>query len=110
MHIYFDESGDFAFPSDRFDAYVQAALICPTSFVDKIKHYVENAKLRLGVEELHATALPDEELVEICRFIVDGPIALVAQVTDTDVMTQEAITAHRLEQAAILEQNLADYL
>jgi hypothetical protein len=29
MHVYFDESGDFAFASDRFDAYVQAALICP---------------------------------------------------------------------------------
>ena len=110
MHIYFDESGDFAFPNDRFDAYVQAALICPTSFVDKIEHYVEDAKRGLGVEELHATALPDEELVEICRFIVGGPLALVAQVTDTEVMTLEAITEHRLEQAALLERNLADYL
>src|SRR4051794_29196426 len=99
MHIYFDESGDFAFPSDRFDAYVQAALICPTSFVDKIEHYGDKAKARLGVDELHATELPDEELVEICRFITAGPISLVAQVTDTEVMNQEAITEHRIEQA-----------
>src|SRR4051812_48650678 len=91
MHIYFDESGDFAFPSDRFDAYVQAALICPTSLIDKIEHYVENAKSRLGVDELHATTLPDEELIEICRFIVGGTIALIAQVTDTDVMTQQQL-------------------
>jgi hypothetical protein len=60
VHIYCDESGDFAFPDDRYDAYVQAALICPTSFVDKLEHYVGNAKKRLGVGELHATALSEE--------------------------------------------------
>lgn len=78
--------------------------------MEKLEHYVETEKSRLGVDELDATTLPDEALVEICRFIVSGPLAIVAQVTDTDVMTLEAITAHRLEQAAILEKNLADYL
>jgi hypothetical protein len=36
VHYYFDESGDFAFPEGRYDVYVQAALICPDSFVDKV--------------------------------------------------------------------------
>jgi hypothetical protein len=109
VHLYFDESGDFAFPAEGFDAYVQAGLICPTSFVGKIEHYVENTKRRLGVDELHASELPDEELAEICRFIVGGPLSLIAQVTDTDVMTDEQITEYRNGQAAVLERNLADY-
>jgi hypothetical protein len=25
VHLYFDESGDFAFPADSFDVYVQPA-------------------------------------------------------------------------------------
>jgi len=109
VHLYFDESGDFAFPADGFDAYVQAGLICPTSFVGKIEHYVENTKKRLGVDELHATELPDEELAELCRFIVGGPLSLIAQVTDTEVMSDEQITEYRNGQAAVLEGNLAQY-
>lgn len=62
MHLYFDESGDFAFPADRFDVYVQASLICPDSFVDKIEHYVTNQQRELGIAELHAAELPDEKL------------------------------------------------
>jgi hypothetical protein len=109
MHLYFDESGDFAFPADRYDAYVQAALICPTSFVGKIEHYVENAKKRLGVDELHATALDDAELVEICRFLDGGPLSVLAQVTDTEAMSDAQITEHRQEQAAVLAQNYEQY-
>jgi hypothetical protein len=109
MHLYFDESGDFAFADQRFDAYVQAALICPDSFVDKIEHYVHNAKRELGVDELHAAELPDEQLIEICRFLDGGPLSLVAQVTDTRVMTDAQITEHRQEQAALLERNLEQY-
>jgi len=33
---YFDESGHFAFLESRYDVYVQAALICPDSFVDPV--------------------------------------------------------------------------
>jgi len=109
MHLYFDESGDFAFPEDCYDAYVQAALICPTSFVGKIEHYVDNVKRRLDVDELHATKLPDGELIEICRFLDGGPLSLIAQVTDIQAMTDAQITEHRQEQAAVLERNLAQY-
>jgi hypothetical protein len=109
LHLFFDESGDFGFPDDRYDAYVQAALICPTEFVPKLEHFAAGARERFGVEELHANELPDEALVEICEFLNGGPLALVAQVTDTDVMNQAQIAEHRQEQAAILEQNLADY-
>jgi len=109
MHLYFDESGDFGFTADRFDAYVQAALISPGSFVEKISHYVHNAKRELGVEELHAAELPDEKLIEICRFLDGGPLSLVAQVTDTHVMTDAQITEHRQEQAELLERNIEKY-
>lgn len=109
MHYYFDESGDFAFPEDRFDVYVQAALICPDSFVAKIEHYVDNLKRELVVDELHAVDLADDQLVGICRFVAGGPLSLVAQATDSQVMTLEQITAHRKGQAVQLADNLEQY-
>jgi len=67
-------------------------------------YFFENTKRRLGVDELHASELPDEEL---CRFIVGGPLSLIAQVTDTEVMTDEQISQYRNRQAAVLGRNLA---
>lgn len=109
MHYYFDESGDFAFPECSYDVYVQGALICPDSFVDKVEHYVDNLKGALGVDELHAAELADQQLIEICCFLGNGPLQLVGQATDTQVMTGDQINAHRKEQAALLEQNLKQY-
>jgi hypothetical protein len=109
MHLYFDESGDFAFPADRFDVYVQAALICPDSVLETVEQFVAGMKRELGVPELHAAELADEQLVEICRFVGAGPLSLVGQVTDTTVMTGEQISAHRKEQAALLADNLEQY-
>jgi hypothetical protein len=58
MHLYFDESGDVAFPADRYDVYVQAGLIVPDSLVGKVEHYVANKKDELSVKELHTADLP----------------------------------------------------
>lgn len=63
----------------------------------------------LGVDELHAAELPAEQLIEICRFLDRGPLSLVGQVTDTAVMTNQQITAHRKEQAALLANNVKQY-
>src|SRR4051794_35772149 len=82
VYLYLDESGDFAFPNGRFDAYVQAALICPDTFVDKIEHFVANKRRELGVDELHAAELADEQLEPICRFLAAGPLSMLAQATD----------------------------
>jgi hypothetical protein len=51
----------------------------------------------------------EEQLIEICRFLGNGPLQLVGQATDTEVMTGEQISAHRQEQAALLEQNFEQY-
>jgi hypothetical protein len=109
MHLYFDESGDFAFPADRYDVYVQAGLIVPDSFVDKVEHYVTNTKERLGLVELHAAKVPDDELVGICEWLNSGPLSLVGQATDTAVMTTEQLGNYRQQQAARLAENLTQY-
>jgi hypothetical protein len=109
MHLYFDESGDFAFPGDRYDVYVQAGLIVPDSFVDKVEHYVANKKEELGARELHAAELPDDELVAICEWLSSGPLSLVGQATDTTVMTATQLSDYRQEQAARLAKNLEQY-
>ena len=108
MHLYFDESGDFAFPTDRYDVYVQAGLIVPDSFVGKVEHYVANKKSQLA-KELHAAELPDEELVAICEWLNSGPLSLVGQATDTAVMTTAQLRDYRQEQAARLAENLEQY-
>jgi hypothetical protein len=109
MHLYFDESGDFAFPTDRYDVYVQAGLIVPDSFVGKVEHYVANKKSELAVKELHAAELPDEELVAICQWLNSGPLSLIGQATDTAVMTAAQLRNYRQEQAARLAENLEQY-
>jgi hypothetical protein len=109
MHLYFDEGGDFAFPTDRYDVYVQAALIVPDSFVGKVEHYVANKKSELAMKELHAAELPDEELVAICEWLNSGPLSLVGQATDTAVMTAAQLRDYRQEQAARLAENLEQY-
>jgi uncharacterized protein DUF3800 len=109
MHLYFDESGDFAFPTDRYDVYVQAGLIVPDSFVNKVEHYVANKNDELGTTELHAAELPEEELVPICEWLTSGPLSLVGQATDTAVMTAAQLRDYRQEQAARLAENLEQY-
>lgn len=109
MHLYFDESGDFAFPDDRYDVYTQAGLIVPDSVVDKAEHYVANKKDELGVRELHAAELSDDALVGICEWLNAGPLSLVGQATDTKAMTAAHLGEYRREQAARLATNFEQY-
>jgi Protein of unknown function (DUF3800) len=109
VHLFFDESGDFAFPEDSYDVYVQAGLIVPDSFLDKVEHYVANKKDELGVGELHAADLPDVELVGVCEWINGGPLTLVGQATDTEAMTAEQLGDYRDAQAKRLTENLEQY-
>jgi hypothetical protein len=69
VHIFFDESGDYAFPKDRFDCYVQAAVICPDSQFERVHAYVEAEKQEHGVRELHATNIQSRKLLDVAHFI-----------------------------------------
>ena len=110
MRFFFDESGDFSFRGDDFDAYVQAVLICPDQRYPLLEDWVAGLAAGLGVDELHATELGDEERLRICTFLGEQPVELVAQVTDTSVLDEEAILEHRLAQAAQLRENLDRFL
>jgi Protein of unknown function (DUF3800) len=109
VYFYFDESGDYAFPDDRFDCYVLAALICPDSVLAGLKVFVDGRKADWGVEELHATELQPEQLVEVARFIGGGDCQLLAHVTDTVLVSKDQIAQFRLDQAAGLRRNLDWY-
>lgn len=109
MHFYFDESGDYAFPANGFDCYVQAALICPDSVLASLEIFVEGRKAAWGVEELHATELQLEQLVEIARFIGGSDTQLLAHVTDTVLVSKGQVAQFRLDQAASLKHNLDWY-
>jgi hypothetical protein len=109
LHFFFDESGDYAFPADRFDCYVQAALICPDSVLPELENFVEDRKASWEVDELHAAELDIEQLVEMATFIGTSACYLVAHLTDTVLVDKETIAAYRLDQAATLRSNLDWY-
>jgi hypothetical protein len=67
LHFFFDESGDYAFPEDRFDCYVQAALICPDSVLPDLENFVDDRKASWEADELHAAELDIEQLIEVRR-------------------------------------------
>lgn len=109
MLVHFDESGDYGFPEDRFDCYVQAALICPDSRLSQVEHFVAERQADWGVEELHASSLTTDQLLQVCRFIEGSPCQLLASVTDTVMTTPAQIAEFRLSQAARLKENLDTY-
>lgn len=109
MHIFFDESGDYAFAENRFDCYVQAALICPDSQLGRVHAYVEAKKHELGADELHATNITARALLEVAHFIGTSQCQLLAHVTDTVLVTKSRIAEFRLDQAATIKRNLDRY-
>ena len=109
MYFFFDESGDYAFPSDRFDSYVQAALICPDSQLSAVTTFVDATTAMWNVEELHASQLSPAQLMEIARFLGAGGCQLLAHLTDSVLVTQQEIAEFRLDQAATIKRNLDWY-
>ena len=109
VFFYFDESGDYAFPEDGFDCYVQASVICPDCERPALNAYVDALKQDLGVNELHACELSPEKLLEICRFVASSHYELLASITDNTIVTHRGIFDLRIEQAATFKTNLDWY-
>ena len=86
MLFYFDESGDFGFPLDRFDSYTQAGVICPESETATVDNYLQDRCHRWGLDELHATHLSPGGRIHVCRFIAASNLQLVAQGTDSEMV------------------------
>lgn len=107
MHVYVDESGDYAFGDTRFDSYVLAGVICPESELPAIEDFVASAARRWDVGELHGAQLNREQLVEICEFVGAASVSALVHVTDTQMMTKAVIRAFRLKQAEQIESELA---
>jgi Protein of unknown function (DUF3800) len=109
VHLFFDESGDFGFPPDRFDSSVQAGVVCPDSFLDELRRFVDERHDKWEVTELHATGLTAGQRLTLCRFIANSPLELVAYATDTELADRDAIQQWRLAQAAAMRRNLDWY-
>lgn len=109
MHIFFDESGDFGLPVDRYDCYSQAAVVCPDSFLEELATFVDGRRARFAVDELHATNLTPGQRLNVCRFVASSPLQLVAQLTDTDLIDRPSLNRWRIDQAARMKSNLDWY-
>ena len=109
VHVFFDESGDYAFPPNRFDCYVQAAVVCPESALEGAEGFVRDRCVEWDLEELHAYRLSAQQLLEIAEFLADMPIELCVQLTDTVLTTTEVIRSCRLDQAAAYQRSIDNY-
>jgi hypothetical protein len=109
MLFFFDESGDFGFPLDRFDSYTQAGVIYPESEATAVDQYVQDRCERWGLDELHATHLSPGRRIHVCRFIAGSNLQLVAQGTDSEMVTRETLARHRAGQAETIRRNLDWY-
>lgn len=102
MDIHIDESGDFEFPVDRFDAYAIAAVTVPDSEATAVEGVVQRLKARYGVSELHGAKLCNRELEDTCRELAALPIGAVCTLTDTNLIPPGEILDWRLRQAGKL--------
>jgi hypothetical protein len=109
MYLFFDESGDYGFPEDRFDCYVQAALISPDRSLPAIDDFVRGRKQAWDVDELHAVDLEPAQVLAVAEFIGQSDCQLLAHATDAVLVTRADIAHFRLDQAARLERNLNWY-
>jgi hypothetical protein len=74
VHIFFDESGDYAFRVDRFDCYVQAAVICPESALPGATAFVQDRCTAWDLTELHAHQMSADQLHEVAEFLATSSI------------------------------------
>jgi hypothetical protein len=109
VYLFFDESGDYAFPEDRFDCYVQAALVSPESTLAAIDDFVHERKREWEIDELHAVDLEPAQLLAVAEFIGHSDCQLLAHATDNVLVSPAGIAQFRLDQAARLERNLEWY-
>jgi hypothetical protein len=109
VHCFFDESGDFGFPADRFDCYTQAAVICPDSYLSELQEFVAGRHARWGVSELHAAELSPGQRLRLCRFIAQSSLQLVVQATDTQLADRASLGRWRKLQSKGLIKNLEWY-
>lgn len=106
MLLFFDESGDFGFPDDRFDAYTQAVVICPDSKMPELEEWAAATRDEWDIEEFHATELIDDQVWEVCRAMRTRGIPALVQATDTNAASLKDIEQHRLTQAVRLHENM----
>jgi Protein of unknown function (DUF3800) len=109
MRFFFDESGDFAFPERDVHCYSQAAVVCPDSYLDELGRFVSHRMERWSLDELHAHSLTPGQRLRLCRFIAQSPLELIAQATDSALVTTPGIIQWRTAQAATLRRNLRWY-
>lgn len=71
--------------------------------------FVSRCKANWRVDELHATELSPAQVLDIAQFLEGSGLALVATVTDTEMVTRSHIAQYRLAQSAQTQSNLDWY-
>src|SRR4051794_26099412 len=110
MQIFVEESGRYAMDSRRgFESSVLLGLIVPDRCVREIESFASALRARLGKAELKSSRLRPSAIVEVCEFIASQPIAAVAFVTDSVMMSQRWVGVGRARQIAQIEGGLSRY-
>lgn len=100
MWSYFEESGDFGYPSSGFESNVLATVIVPDRELDRVGSFVAASNKRWGRVELKGRKMSPARRLRVCEFIADTDIILVATMTDNLLIPSGELVGHRLRQAA----------
>src|SRR4051812_48419795 len=110
MKIFVEESGGFPVKSDRgFEPSVLVGLIIPDRHMDDVDAFVADHCARWGKRELKAASLRPRRGAGGCEFIAPLPLAAVAHVTDTDMMSARWVAIGHARQVAEVQAGVERY-
>ena len=69
MWFYFEESGDFGYPSAGFESNVIATVIVPDRELEKVESFVADANRRWRRSELKGKKMSPARRLQVCEFM-----------------------------------------
>jgi hypothetical protein len=87
-----DESGKFAGPDrGKVGVGVLAGVVYPESQIDQIAAFVSDRCAQWNQTEFKGPKLSTERVIEVCEFMSSNDVRVVAHVTDSTLMTPDAV-------------------
>ena len=110
MHIFIDESGNFALSPAGHSLSVVGALIIPEHKIDKL--FAKYARIRSGLRKHHGEVkgklLTEPEVARVVELVRKNNCIFEAVAIDMGLESVEGLKRHRLGQAEALTRHLTD--
>lgn len=101
MWFYFEESGDFGYPTSGFESDVLVTVIVPDRELKRVESFVSESNKRWRRSELKAKKMSPTRRLRVCEFIATANIAIAATMTDNLLIPLGELVDHRIRQAVM---------